>query len=218
MVVALVALFIALGGVSYGAAAVISGKQIENNTVGSKDLRNNDIRGKDIRNNSLTGADINESKLGKVPTAGSADSATNARNLGSHTPGAYIRFTGEIPSGVTVIGNWYSAPSNGNTTVGFDEITLPAKAPADIESADANLGAGTTGGTDNDATCTGSATAPTAPKGKMCFYVGFQTGVNQLSAYSSNGPHDRGAAVRVTGTVAAGTNAYARGGWAYTAP
>jgi hypothetical protein len=76
MVVALTALFIALGGVSYGAAVVITGKQIQNNTVGTKDLKNNDIRGKDVRTNTLTGRDIKESKLGKVPSAGTADNAT----------------------------------------------------------------------------------------------------------------------------------------------
>jgi hypothetical protein len=223
MVVALIALFVSLGGVSFGAAVVITGKAIKNNTVGSKDLKNNDIRGTDIRNNSLTGKDVKESRLGKVPNAAhadsadSADNADNATRLGGNASNTFMRFGGTIPSGVTVTGNWYAAPSNGNATVGFAEVSLPALAPADIESANSNMGAGTTGGTDNDATCTGTATAPTAPAGKICFYVGFQTGVNGLAAYSSNGPHNRGAAVSVTGTSAA-ANSYARGGWAYTAP
>ena len=50
MVVALIALFVAMGGVSYGVATgSIDGREIKNNTVKSGDLRNNDIRGKDIR-------------------------------------------------------------------------------------------------------------------------------------------------------------------------
>lgn len=93
MLVALIALFVSLGGVSYGVATgSITGKAVKNNTIGTKDLKNNDIRGSDIRNNSLTGADVNESKLGKVPRAGSADSASSAANagqLGGQAPSAY---------------------------------------------------------------------------------------------------------------------------------
>jgi hypothetical protein len=92
MLVALIALFISLGGVSYGVATgSIDSREIRNNTVRSPDLKNNDIRTQDIRNNevrgrdirnssilsrdvglnTLTGNDINESKLGTVPVAAS---------------------------------------------------------------------------------------------------------------------------------------------------
>ena len=79
MMVALVALFVALGGSSY-AALKISGKQIKNNTVSTKDIKNNNVRSKDVRNNTLKGADINESTLGIVPNATNAANATNATN------------------------------------------------------------------------------------------------------------------------------------------
>jgi hypothetical protein len=72
------ALFLALGGVSYAAISVGS-KQIRNNSVRTQDLRNNDIRSKDIRNRTLVGRDvltnalgglqINENTLGRVPDA-----------------------------------------------------------------------------------------------------------------------------------------------------
>jgi hypothetical protein len=86
MAVAMVALFLSLGGVSWGVASgTIGTKQIRNNSirsvdirngqVTSRDLRNNDVRGKDIRNNTLTGRDINEASLGKVPSAAQADMA-----------------------------------------------------------------------------------------------------------------------------------------------
>ena len=90
MVVALIALFVSLGGVSFGAATLISGKQIKNNTVGTKDLKNNDIRGKDVRTNTLTGSDIRESKLGKVPIATNAD---NAARLGGTAAGDFAKST-----------------------------------------------------------------------------------------------------------------------------
>jgi hypothetical protein len=81
MVVALIALFLSLGGVSYGVATgFIDSRELKNNTVSTKDLKNNDIRSGDVRSNTLTGSDVNESRLGKVPSATSADSATSATN------------------------------------------------------------------------------------------------------------------------------------------
>jgi hypothetical protein len=84
IVVALVALFVSLGGVSYGAALVITGKQIKNGTV----------TGRDVRNNSLTGSDVKESTLGKVRSAASATSATSAADateLGGAAASAYAK-------------------------------------------------------------------------------------------------------------------------------
>ena len=88
MVVALIALFVALGGTSY-AALRIGSKQIVNNSIRSIDVRDNTLRGKDVlnggltgkdvANDSLTGADIFETSLGTVPTA---VNATNASTLG----------------------------------------------------------------------------------------------------------------------------------------
>jgi hypothetical protein len=72
------ALFLALGGVSYAALSVGS-RQIRNNSVRTQDLRNNDVRSRDIRNrtivnrdvlsNTLGGLQINEATLGRVPDA-----------------------------------------------------------------------------------------------------------------------------------------------------
>lgn len=89
-VIASIALFVSLGGVSYGfATGSIDGREIKNstiksadvrnNTVRTEDLRNNEVRGRDIRNstirgqevalNSLGGSDILESALERVPDA-----------------------------------------------------------------------------------------------------------------------------------------------------
>jgi hypothetical protein len=99
LVISLIALFVSLSGVSYGVATgFIDSREIKNNQVRSVDLRNNDVRTRDLRNNevrgrdirnstvqggdvalnTLTGDDINESRLGKVPSAAAADSATTA--------------------------------------------------------------------------------------------------------------------------------------------
>lgn len=77
MAVALVALFVGLGGTSI-AAVIITSANIKNSTIRSLDLKNNEVRGIDVRNNTLSGIDVNESKLAKVPSAASADKATNA--------------------------------------------------------------------------------------------------------------------------------------------
>jgi hypothetical protein len=98
MAVALVALFVSLGGVSYGVATgTIGTREIRNNTirstdirngqVSSRDLRNNDVRSADVRRDSLTGADLLESTLGKVPSASQADVA--------FSPVAYARIAAD---------------------------------------------------------------------------------------------------------------------------
>jgi hypothetical protein len=102
LVVACIALFISLGGVSYAVATgSIDSREIRNNTVSTKDvrnnslrtfdIRNNEIRGFDVRNsslqgrdiafNTLTGADINESTLGAVPSATTAGSVTALKTV-----------------------------------------------------------------------------------------------------------------------------------------
>ena len=57
LLIACLALFISLGGVSYGVATgFIDSRELKNNTIRTQDLRNNDIRGKDIRNSTIGGA------------------------------------------------------------------------------------------------------------------------------------------------------------------
>src|SRR3954471_21945568 len=104
MIVALVALFVSLSGVSYGVATgFIDSREIKNNEVRSVDIRNNEIRTKDLRNNevrgidirnstvqgrdialnTVTGADVKEDTLQQVPSALLADSATKADSADS---------------------------------------------------------------------------------------------------------------------------------------
>jgi hypothetical protein len=104
MIVALIALFVAMGGVSYGfATGTIDSREIKDNDVRSRDIRNNEIRTRDLRNNevrgidirnstiqgrdvalnTITGDDVKEDTLQKVPSATQADSATTATTAGS---------------------------------------------------------------------------------------------------------------------------------------
>jgi hypothetical protein len=102
LVISCIALFLSLGGVSYGVATgFIDSRELKNNSVLSKDVRNNTLRTFDIRNNqvrgfdirnstiqgrdvalnTLTGADVSESSLAKVPSATNADSAATAATV-----------------------------------------------------------------------------------------------------------------------------------------
>jgi len=112
----MLALFVSLGGVSYGVATgSIDSREIKNNSVRRKDVKNNSVRGKDLRRNSITarqikrrsidGTDIKINRVGgnavkeevlesgkirKVPSAAAADSAASAANadrVGGKTAG-----------------------------------------------------------------------------------------------------------------------------------
>lgn len=106
LAIACIALFVSLGGVSYGLATgsidsreiadnTVRSKDIRDNSVYSRDLRNNDIRSIDIRNGTILGRDVGRAtltgehidigKLGQVPQA--ADAAT----LGGVAPSGYVR-------------------------------------------------------------------------------------------------------------------------------
>jgi hypothetical protein len=86
-VVATLALFIALGGVSYAAVKLpansVGEKQIKKNAVTGKKIKKSTITGDKIKNGTLTPADINIASLGKLPSAARADSAGNADTTSS---------------------------------------------------------------------------------------------------------------------------------------
>jgi hypothetical protein len=74
MVIALIALFSSLGGVSYGlATGVIDSREIRDNTILSRDVRNRGLTGQDLGVDRVGGGAIKESTLGTVPSAGVAD-------------------------------------------------------------------------------------------------------------------------------------------------
>ena len=101
MVVACTALFVSLGGVSYGVATgFIDSREIRNNTIRGKDVRNGALTGKEFKRNSLSGVRVNEARLGIVPFGGvaqpprggqqprPADPGTRRDQRGSHGQGA----------------------------------------------------------------------------------------------------------------------------------
>jgi hypothetical protein len=67
MAVALLALFMAMGGSAY--ALVVTSGNIKNNTIKGEDVHNGGLLGKDFRKDGVGGGAIKESSLGTVPGA-----------------------------------------------------------------------------------------------------------------------------------------------------
>ncbi len=121
-----------------------------------------------------------------------------------------------IPSGQTVTGN-FGATSG--TFVGlYDQsIPLPAKAPVGLTHQTVNFGPDSLAETvDDDAACTGSAAAPTAPPGKVCLYPYSVSGVSNLGGFRANNLSD--SAFYLGGFVETDGNVSIFLTWAYTAP
>jgi hypothetical protein len=230
MVIAVLALIVALSGTSLASdtvghiSALINGKRIKKGS----------IPGKALKKNTLTGTQINESKLGKVPKAASADTAANAANaanaataananaLGGIGPANFQTFAERaIPSGTTVTGAFGISANNtgsGSTTTTITQgVSLPGVAPVALTDGNVNFGAGSGAG-DFDAACSGSATNPTAPAGKVCLY---ETGTLGGSTSATGnalpvGGSRYGFEVQATQSAAEATGVW--GVWAYTAP
>ncbi len=106
--IAMLALFIALGGTTYAATALpknsVGTKQLRKNAVTSVKIKSGNVTngkiaksavtGAKVKDNSLTGADLLESSLGQVPSAASATTAataTNALSLGGVAAAGYTK-------------------------------------------------------------------------------------------------------------------------------
>jgi hypothetical protein len=122
---------------------------------------------------------------------------------------------GVIPSGQTVMGEIMYDTHQG-ATVNSDRISvsLPGVAPVALTNATVNFASG---GGDNDATCTGTTTAPTAPPGKVCIYLAAASGITFMSGSIGNLPTR---AFRIGFDPAGVDNAdmFLVASWAYTAP
>jgi len=80
MVVALTALFVALGGSAY--ALSITGASIVNGTVRGADIKNGSLTGKDVKRDGIGGVSVKESRLGPVPFAEALSHAAVVGSLG----------------------------------------------------------------------------------------------------------------------------------------
>jgi hypothetical protein len=134
MVVALLALFVALGG---SAAALSGSNTVQSDDLGpgaqvkAPDVAANAVNGGDVVNNSLTGADVKESSLGQVPSAllGGFGRSTGGQTCnpenppGDFFPCAVVTRNVSQPSRFLLIGQ-ARAIREGNATSGTGDCRL----------------------------------------------------------------------------------------------
>lgn len=125
-----------------------------------------------------------------------------------------------IPSGVTVTGEYVMdahQPSGAFPATDAFTIMLPAVAPLPLTDAAANFAAGS-GAYDADSACTGTISAPTAPRGKVCVYVQ-QAGGLTMSTATAGSCALQEKCFRISFTpLGTGSDLYLYMTWAYTAP
>ena len=117
-----------------------------------------------------------------------------------------------IPSGQTVTGNFGTTGNYLVDQLVQSSISLPARAPVALTAANVNFASLAS---DNDATCTGTAAAPTAPPGKVCMYLYSSPGVANAQGVDANNLPTQ--AFYIAWTATSGTD-HIYLTWAYTAP
>jgi hypothetical protein len=107
-VIAYLALFVALGGSAYAATQLpknsVGTKQIKPNAVTTAKLKNGAVTGAKIAANTVAGNNVDEATFGRVPSAGSAESAATAGHANTAATAAHAttaadaKALGGIPS------------------------------------------------------------------------------------------------------------------------
>jgi hypothetical protein len=227
----------------------IPGNRLVKGGVAGDRIKSNSITGKQINEKTLgtVPSATRAQRVTLADRATNAQRATNADNalsLGGTAAAGYLSFASRgIPSGTTVTGafgvgsnvtaavtiaivpppapdaNTTPTMATATTAMASDirqVVQFPGMAPADLSNGTVNFAAG---GADADASCTGSATAPTAPAGKVCLYLSSGAGTGT----TVDGQMIPGLAGSRAGFVVHATNvtlgeAGAFGTWAYTAP
>jgi hypothetical protein len=128
--------------------------------------------------------------------------------------------TATIPSGMTVTGFYYwdAGTTLDNGDVQF-ALELPGLAPVALGTDSVNF-APSAYSQDDDATCSGSAAAPTAPSGRFCIYIYAAANVEGAEGFGAPSPFEYryGRVLFFTNSPTLGDDMYLHLSWAYTAP
>jgi hypothetical protein len=206
--IALLALFLVLGGTSYAAASLINGRSIKPHTIPKNRLTNSAIA-------QLRGARGPQGPQGLQGPPGPQGPQ------GPQGPPGTSLFDSVIPSGTTVHGAWgigEQQVGTGGSGSLYQQVSLPIPAPQRLTFDIVNFAAGTPGAEDGDASCTGSVGNPTAPPGKVCLYItdfNSTTGEGGYQISNNDDAQRYGFTVAMRGTT---TFIDGRGTWAYHAP
>ena len=131
---AVVALFMALGGVSYAAAT----------KIGTKDIKKAAVTTAKLKNDAVTGAKVKESSLAEVPKAAQATSAASAAKAETASSAGNAENLGGIPAasfGSGIVGAAITAPpaaaNNPSAAVGapigVGEFQMPVPVPMKVK-------------------------------------------------------------------------------------
>jgi hypothetical protein len=117
MVVALIALFVSLGGVSWAVATgsigskaikdnAVQGRDIRDETLESRDVVNGGLQSRDVRDSALRGVDVNDRSLGGVDLAPNTlgdreidETKLDINRLGGVRSGRFVRKIRRVESG-----------------------------------------------------------------------------------------------------------------------
>ena len=105
MVVALIALFVSLGGSAY-AVATIGSDDIINGSIRNRDFKDGTLRGQEAKRDGFGAGAIKESTLGQVPAAGAAVVAEGLRHAVISNVGGAVRARGVTSSAQTGDGQY----------------------------------------------------------------------------------------------------------------
>jgi hypothetical protein len=223
MVVALIALFVAMGGSGY-AATQLPGRASDSAAKRKKKPRRHADRAQDIALIRQQAARLRGPR-GLPGSPGGPRGAKGAKGpkgakgaKGDQGPAGPI--TGTLPSGVTLKGTWAVRFQSGaaviqriQTPISFGFTLASAPTPSFIPLGGA-VPAGCTGGTP---------TAPTAKPGNLCVFEQANDNINAVgkaifNVAGTDGADDAFGAGLAANTVAANTDTRWRGSWAVTAP
>lgn len=136
-VIAMVALFVALGGISYAAAGKIGSSELKNGAVTKQKLRTSAVVTSKIKNEAVTGAKVKESSLGTVPDAaklaGQFPSAFESKGFGGSGDAKFVALpkeavtpvaTQSLPAGTYLVLARGGLNNNGEEVPAGEECSL----------------------------------------------------------------------------------------------
>jgi hypothetical protein len=243
-VVATLALFVALGGVSWAAITLprnsvgaeqlkrnaVTAKKIKRGAVTAEKIKPGAVGARQLKRGTITRRQLSLSRLGRLPDsarlgglgpdafARAGATAPNASALGGIPASSYLRAGATLPRGATVTGSFGGLV---NPALRYDAVvSFPLPSPTPVATDDIRFAPGSVSAPPEriDPACGGSVDQPMAPAGLVCLYVG-QIGVDVDLILGLVAGQDgrRGFTVRTTADDLPGFQG-AAGTWAYTVP
>jgi Collagen triple helix repeat (20 copies) len=197
--------------------------------ITSRDVRDNSIAAIDIRNGTIGAADLKRSLVRSLrgpqgrpgPPGPPGQPGPGGLRGVEGAPGAKgepgLSALDPVPSGRTIQGVvGLDVQADAGTADWGVLMTMPMRAPAVLADADVHIANAPLSGETpaEQAVCTGTAAAPTAPPGHLCIYVG--ESLNAAGLVGEGVGSDRGFKLKFQ-SAAAG-DSFVDAVWAYTAP